>query len=275
MFLEIENCHSIFICLMNMKRTVLACYFLFISCILYGQEKPKPYKGGEWLEYKMSYSGFLKAGTAKLQLKEVELDGRKVFHAKGLGETSTVIGWFFKVRDIYESYFDSEKNIPYLFKRDVNEGGYIIKRDTKFNQETKVATVEDYKYNTIKEVSFNNVQDMISAFYYLRNIDTDTIKTGDEIDLNMFFDSKTFQFKLRFLGNEIIRTTFGKIKTIKLRPIVQSGRVFKESESVTIWVTADENKIPIKLKASLSIGSLRAELNSFKGLANSFKIIVD
>tara|TARA_B100000780_G_C21044475_1_gene419283 strand:- start:279 stop:1055 length:777 start_codon:yes stop_codon:yes gene_type:complete len=258
-----------------MKRTVLACYFLFISCILYGQEKPKPYKGGEWLEYKMSYSGFLKAGTAKLQLKEVELDGRKVFHAKGLGETSTVIGWFFKVRDIYESYFDSEKNIPYLFKRDVNEGGYIIKRDTKFNQETKVATVEDYKYNTIKEVSFNNVQDMISAFYYLRNIDTDTIKTGDEIDLNMFFDSKTFQFKLRFLGNEIIRTTFGKIKTIKLRPIVQSGRVFKESESVTIWVTADENKIPIKLKASLSIGSLRAELNSFKGLANSFKIIVD
>ena len=91
----------------------------------------------------------------------------------------------------------------------------------------------------------------------------------------MFFDSKTFAFKLRFLGTEIIKTTFGKIKTIKLRPIVQSGRIFKESESVTIWVTADDNKIPIKLKASLAVGSLRAELKAFKGLANSFEIIID
>ena len=60
-----------------------------------------------------------------------------------------------------------------------------------------------------------------------------------------------------------------------MRPIVQSGRVFKESESVTIWVTADDNKIPIKLKASLAVGSLRAELKRYKGLANSFKIIFD
>ena len=116
---------------------------------------------------------------------------------------------------------------------------------------------------------------MISAFYYLRTLNTDTIKAGDEIDLNMFFDSKTFAFKLRFLGKEIIKTKFGKIKTIKLRPVVQSGRVFKESESVTIWVTDDENKIPIRLKASLAVGSLRAELKAFKGLANSFEIIID
>lgn len=260
---------------MFMKKIILVCYLLSLSSLFLGQEKTTPFKAGEWLEYKMSYSGFLKAGTAKLQLEEVDLNGKKVFHATGLGETSTVIGWFFKVRDIYESYFDTNKVIPYLFKRNVNEGGYTIKRDTEFNQETKIATVEDYKYNTVKEVPFDNVQDMISAFYFLRTIDVDSIKTGDEIDLNMFFDSKTFAFKLRFLGTEIIKTTFGKIKTLKLRPIVQSGRIFKESESVTIWVTADDNKIPIKLKASLAVGSLRAELKAFKGLANSFKIIID
>jgi len=60
-----------------------------------------------------------------------------------------------------------------------------------------------------------------------------------------------------------------------LRPIVQSGRVFKESESVTIWVTDDKNKIPVRLKAALAVGSLRAELKAFKGLANSFKIMTD
>ena len=258
-----------------MKKYIVLLLASFLFTTSFSQEKKQLFKSGELLRYKMSYSGFLKAGTAKLQLEEVDLNGKKVFHATGLGETSTVIGWFFKVRDIYESYFDTNKVIPYLFKRNVNEGGYTIKRDTKFNQETKIATVEDYKYNTVKEVPFENVQDMISAFYFLRTIDVDSIKTGDEIDLNMFFDSKTFAFKLRFLGTEIIQTTFGKIKTLKLRPIVQSGRIFKESESVTIWVTADDNKIPIKLKASLAVGSLRAELKAFKGLANSFTIIID
>ena len=87
----------------------------------------------------MSYSGFFKAGTAELTLKETDLNGKKVFHAKGFGKTSDFIGWFFKVRDTYQSYFDYTKVAPYLFKRDVNEGGYIIKRDIQFNQETKIA----------------------------------------------------------------------------------------------------------------------------------------
>ena len=258
-----------------MKNLILICFLLSFNTFLLGQEKTKPFKDGEWLKYKMSYSGFFKAGTAELTLKETDLEGKKVFYAKGFGKTSDFIGWFFKVRDTYESYFDFYKVTPYLFKRDVNEGGYIIKRDTRFNQETKVATVEDYKYNTTKEIPFGNVQDMISAFYHLRTINTDSIKTNDEIDLNMFFDAKTFAFKLRFLGKEYIKTKFGKIKTIKLRPIVQSGRVFKESESVTIWVTDDKNKIPVRLKAALAVGSLRAELKAFKGLANSFKIMTD
>ena len=259
-----------------MKRNILILFFILFSCFTFSQEsKTKPYKAGEWLHYKMSYSGFLRAGYADLELKETYLNGKKVYYAKGYGRTSTFVGWFFKVRDTYESYFDPEENIPYLFKRDVYEGGHTIKRDTKFDQEKKIATVEDYKHKTVKEFSFTDVQDMISTFYYLRNIKTDTLKIGDEIGLNMFFDSKTFPFKLKYLGTEIIKTKFGKIKTLKMRPLVQAGRVFKESESVTIWVTADDNKIPIKFKASLAVGSLRAELKSYKGLANSFKIIFD
>jgi hypothetical protein len=75
---------------------------------------------------------------------------------------------------------------------------------------------------------------------------------------------------LRFLGREVLNTKFGKIKTMVFRPLVQSGRVFKEQESVSIWITDDTNKIPVKLKASLSVGSLRAELEDYKGLANPF-----
>ena len=112
---------------------------------------------------------------------------------------------------------------------------------------------------------------MLSSFYYLRNQDVKGMKKGDEIAINLFMDLQVYPFKLRFLGKEILKTKFGKVNTLVFRPLVQSGRIFKAQESVTIWITDDENKIPIKMKADLAVGSLRAELEEFKGLANVFK----
>jgi hypothetical protein len=89
----------------------------------------------------------------------------------------------------------------------------------------------------------------------------------------MFFDENNYDFKLRYLGKEIIKTKFGKVATVKFRPLVQAGRVFKEDESLTVWVSDDQNKIPLRIKASLAVGSLRADLDAYKGLANPFPII--
>jgi len=115
------------------------------------------------------------------------------------------------------------------------------------------------------------VQDMMSSFYYLRNQDVKNLQKGDEIAIDIFMDSQVYPFKLRFLGREVLRTKFGKVNSLIFQPLVQSGRVFKAEESVTIWITDDANKIPIKMMASLSVGSLRAELEAYKGLANPFK----
>ena len=125
-------------------------------------------------------------------------------------------------------------------------------------------------FGTEPTIAFSYAPGMLSSFYFLRNRDVSKMKKGEEIVLDMFLDSQTYNFKLRFMGREILKTKFGKIKTLVFRPLVQSGRVFKAQESVSIWITDDTNKIPVKLKASLSVGSLRAELEAYKGLANPF-----
>ena len=258
-----------------MKKITLLFFTILFSITISSQEKPQVFKGGEWLRFKMSYSGFLKAGNATLSVDKDTLNGKEVFHVTGKGWTTGIIKWFFKVDDNYQSYIDAKTGKPYLFKRKINEGGYKKHRNTRFNYQTNKAYIHDFKNQTDTIVSIGNVQDMLSSFYYLRNQDVSKLKPGDEIALDMFIDSKTHPFKLRFLGIEVLKTRFGKIKTYRFRPLVQAGRVFKENESVTIWITADENKIPIKLKANLSVGSLRAELDAYKGLVNSFEIIYD
>jgi len=114
---------------------------------------------------------------------------------------------------------------------------------------------------------------MLSALYYLRNQDIENLAINDEIELKLFFDQETYVFKLLYLGTDVLNTKFGNINSLKFRPMVQAGRVFKEQESVTIWVSNDDNKIPLRIKASLAVGSLRADLDAYKGLAHPFNII--
>jgi hypothetical protein len=254
-----------------MKKYILFFLVLIITFSTIGQEKNQAFKSGELLRYKMSYSGFLRAGTAILEIEETDLNGKKVMHTKGSGWTSGMIKWFFKVDDVYESYFDKDTIKPYIFKRKIDEGGYKKHRITNFNYDSNKAYIQDFTKQKDTSVAFTNVQDMLSSFYYLRNQDVKNLKKGDEIAIDMFLDSQIYPFKLRFLGKEVLRTKFGKVNSLLFRPLVQSGRIFKAQESVTIWITDDANKIPIKLKADLSVGSLRAELESYKGLAHPFK----
>jgi hypothetical protein len=243
--------------------------------------KESAFQGGEWFKFEMSYSGFLKAGNATLSLKDKTLDGKSVYHVVGKGWTTGPVKWLFKVKDRYESYFDKETGMPYKFIRNIDEGGHTKDIEIKFDHENRKAEVFNKKHKKRKTITTEqDVQDMVSIYYHLRNnIDIASLKQGDEIKTNMFFDEDNYGFKLRYLGRETIKVDINgskvKVKTVKFRPYVMAGRVFKEEESLTLWVSADKNKIPLKIKADLAVGSLRADLVEFKGLKHSFPIVFD
>lgn len=258
-----------------MKHT-LTILFLLTCIALQAQKKESAYQSGEWFKFRIHY-GFINASYATLEIKDEYLNGKSVFHVIGKGQTTGFASWFFKVDDNYESYFDKETGKPYKFIRQIDEGGHTKDLEIDFNYEKQKAIVNNRKHNTKEEFNIEkDVQDMVSAFYYLRNnYDISKIKVGDEIVLNMFFDTENFKFKLKYLGEEVMSTKFGKVPCLIFRPYVQKGRVFKENESLTLWVSNDENKIPIRIKASLAVGSLKADLDAFKGLKHPFKIMVD
>lgn len=259
-----------------MKKIQLLIITVLVAQISFSQQE-SAFDTGEWLKFKMSYSNWFKAGEATLKVNEDIIDDKPVFHVVGIGKTTGAISWFFKVKDRYETYFDKQTGLPYKFIRDIYEGGHTKNIEIDFDQVNQKAYVHDKKHNKKFIIETNsNIQDMISAYYYLRNkIDASNLKKGDEIITSMFFDKETFGFKLKYLGQEVIRTKFGKVKTLKFRPYVMAGRVFKEEESLTLWVSNDKNRIPLRIKADLAIGSLRADLVAFKGLKHSFKIVVE
>ena len=255
-----------------MKNTFLTFVVLFITMLGYGQSSA--FKSGEYFKFQVSY-GFINAGVATLELKETTYNGKSVYHAKGDGHTTGLSKTFFKVKDDYQSYFDKTTGQPYRFVRKINEGGYTKNQEGFINYTTNTVLLKDYKAKTEKTYNVNSkIQDVISSFYYLRNHDKlNSIKAGESIQIDMFFDDEIFKFKLKFMGYEKIKTKFGTINSMKFRPYVMSGRVFKEEESLTLWVSNDENKVPLKIQASLLVGSLKAELIQYKNLKTTLKVV--
>lgn len=262
------NLHTLF-------RIFLLIIILTAPFYSFSQNNIGAFDTGEWFKFKLKY-GFINAGFATLEVKDTLYNNKVDYFIKGRGWTTGVIRLFFKVEDVYQSVVDKESLYPNFFKRRVNEGGYRKTKDIIFNHADLQARVINYKHKTDKTYPISSgVQDMISSMYFLRNTDLSNLKINQEISIDLFYDQKLNNFKLRFLGKEVIKSKFGKIKTLKFKPFVESGRVFKDKNSVTVWISDDENKIILKIKAELTVGSLKAELISFKGLANTFPIIFD
>lgn len=259
-----------------MKKLLLISIAILSLQMTFAQQE-SAFQDGEWFKFKMSYSNWLKAGNATLSVKDSKLDNKDVYHVVGKGWTTGMIKWFFKVKDRYESYFDKSTIMPYKFVRNIDEGGHTKNLEIDFDQKQNKAHINDKKKKTKKVVDTKpNIQDMVSTFYYLRNnLDVNSLKKGDEVKIDMFFDEENYGFKLKYLGEETIETEFGEIKSLKFRPYVMAGRVFKEEESLTLWVSKDKNKVPLRIKADLAVGSLRADLEAFKGLKHPFKIVVN
>lgn len=252
-----------------MKRIIPIIFFLFYLNS-YGQNDSIAFKHGEFLKYKIQY-GLLNAGFASVELEKNDEINDSLFHAVGLGWTTGMVGFLFPVEDRYESYFASNDLKPKHFIRKVNEGGYTQDKEVLFDFQSHQAKEINHKKGTEKSFFIqNDVQDMISSFYYMRNVNLETLKENDSISVNMFFDGKMNPIKLIILGRETIKTKFGKIKTVKVRPLVMKGRVFKDEENVTLWISDDLNKIPVKIKASLLVGAAKAELIEYNGLVHPF-----
>ena len=157
---------------------------------------------------------------------------------------------------------DVDGVFPWLFVRDIKEGGYEKQQTYKFIQNKE--KVDNGKGKTFKVP--HGAQDMLSAFYYARSIDYTKAKKNEVFTVWSFVDDELWPLKIRFLGRETIKVGGTKYKAMKFCPVVQEGRLFKDEDDVSVWISDDENKVPLMAAGKIFVGSIKFELTSAKGL---------
>ncbi len=246
--------------------------FLFVGIFIFSSVSAQfsNINAGENISFRIHY-GFLTAGNATLSTTKTSYKGQPAFYVRGVGKTSGAAKAFFKVEDVYESYINDKKE-PLYYVRNVSEGSYTQHLQSTFNPGNNTLVLVDKKHTdrpakTVKVP--NDVQDILSCFYYLRSVDN--LKVGSVLKMNVWIDDELFPFQLKVVGTEKVSTKFGKVNCLKIIPSVISGRVFKAKEGVTMWVTNDQNRVPVLIKAELAVGSLKASIDSYSNVKYPIK----
>jgi hypothetical protein len=232
------------------------------------------FQAGETLRYKVSYSFAkvmnLAAGEATFTTTLERLNGKDVYHVVGEGKTYNFYDKFFKVRDRYESYIDTATLQPYKFVRNVNEGGYKTYENVTFMKTTNTAITTQGVYPIP-----SCIQDVLSAIFYARNINFSHLKPDDKIPFDMFLDRQVYHLYVRYLGKEVMRTSYGKFRTIKFRPLLVKGTIFEGGEKMTVWVTDDPNHIAVRVESPVSVGSVKVDMVDNHNLRYPLNALID
>ena len=227
-----------------------------------------PYKVGEYTVYKVSF-GAINVGYAELEVKEIiSANNKPSFHVIGKGRTAPFFDWFFKVRDVYETFIDTATLLPLVFNRQVNEGGHVISQHYNFNHNNSNVATKDSTFNISIET-----QDMLSAFFYARTLNKNSVINGSSFYVPIFMDDENYFLEIKYLNNEIIKTKWGKVDCMVFKPIMQEGRVFEDEEEMKIWITDDENHLLLRVEAKIWVGLIKAVLDDYKELKHPLSII--
>ncbi len=225
---------------------------------------------GEALKYKLKY-GFITAAEASLQVKDsnIRFNNRPVYHLIVQGKTNKAFDVFFKVRNKYESFIDRTNFTPFLYSEDIREDNYRRTDKARFHQSEKKIVANKGTFISPVTQTF----DLVSAYYFARNIDMSGVKIGDKITLYYFLSDEVTPLTIEYIGKEVVKTNMGRINCLKFSPSISPGRIFRKDSRLYLWITDDGNRIPVKAQAEVIVGSITMELSDVKGLKEPLKIV--
>lgn len=227
---------------------------------------------GEQIHYTVFYSLvglYVNAGSASITTAQAKLADKDTYHIVGEGKTNSRYNWIITVRDRFESFVDTRTGEPLKFVRHIEEGSYRKHEEIHFDHRQNTATGSK---GLVKVPE--GVQDLVSALYYARNIDYNRYKVGEKIGFKLFIDDEVYDMYVRYAGKETIRTKYGTFKSIKLKPLLIKGKVFEGGEKMTIWVTDDGNRIPVRVETPLTVGSVKMDLMQYRNLRHPLTSLV-
>ncbi len=266
--------------LKNMKAMFFMIFLLVSGFISFSEAQPREtaFADGEKLTYVVSYKAALIPNTEVAEVvfktSRARVEGVPTYRIYANAKTFAFFKWFFTLDDTYETWLDVETLRPVKFANDIRENKYRYYSSYQYDWDKMVVNTtyrklrwpaDRYKTMPLSPVSF----DALALFYNLRSTDASTFQPGVGRTLEMVLDDTIRRIEYKFLGRETRKIAgLGTFRTLKFscQLATSSGESFEDGSEFFLWISDDENKIPLYIESPIRVGSIRGKLERYEGL---------
>jgi hypothetical protein len=179
--------------------------------------------------------------------------------------TTRSVPWlntFFSVDDRAESVLTRGigEQLPTakFYKEKISEGKFRAQKEARFDMKNLKVETKDFikkqeKTDTISAKTF----DSLSCIYYVRSLD---LIPGKSVYVDIYDCKRLWITEVKVLRREEITTPVGTFKTLVVKPLLKAEGFFARTGDITVWLTDDSLRIPVKMTTKVKIGKITATL---------------
>lgn len=240
------------------------------------------FRPGEELTYTASYSAAIlttDVATITFRTSTDKIEGIPCYHIWAHGLTRPFYSVFFKMDDVYETWLEQSTLQPLLSTSEIKEGSYRYRSRLSFNWKAGMVYTfgknlrKGYERGRTMEVAAADF-DPVAHFFNLRSQPSiSTMKAGQKGRLNLVMVDTIRTIEYQFLGREIIDSPVtGPVRCLKFTCQLAPGDAesFKDGTDFFIWISDDQNRVPVYLETPIRVGRVQATLTDWKNLAHPF-----
>ena len=242
------------------------------------------YQAGEHLKFTVHYSwGVINSdvGVATVDLDTLRINGEKVFHCAVYGKTVSWYDLLFKVREDFQAWFSADGIVPLKFTRNTREGRYRAMNTYNYMWDMPEPVIAADVFTSSSGQRYVQLPldhctyDLPALFFMARNMDFDAVAPGVRYPMTFAIDDDVYNVYFILLGRETRKIKgLGTVKTIKFAAKLLAGEVFTGEEDMIIWISDDDNRIPLMFEAPILVGTASGRLAEYSGLKHPFTALV-
>lgn len=242
------------------------------------------YQAGEHLKFTVHYSwGVINSdvGVATVDLDTLRINGEKVFHCAVYGKTVSWYDLLFKVREDFQAWFSTDGIVPLKFTRNTREGRYRAMNTYNYMWDMPEPVIAADVFTSSSGQRYVQLPldhctyDLPALFFMARNMDFDAVAPGVRYPMTFAIDDDVYNVYFILLGRETRKIKgLGTVKTIKFAAKLLAGEVFTGEEDMIIWISDDDNRIPLMFEAPILVGTASGRLAEYSGLKHPFTALV-
>jgi len=216
----------------------------------------RPFVPGERLSYDV-YFGAIKVGTGSMEVRGIDtVRGRPAYHT-----AFSLNGGipFYKVDDVFESWFATDDLASLRFNQDQNEG--TKERQHRYEIYPARRTYDDLSDQEPEQSSVADPLDDGSFVYFVRTV---PLEVGKTYEFQRYFKPDRNPVTIRVERRERVKVPAGTFDAIVIQPVIKTKGVFSESGHAELWISDDDRRVILQMKSQLSFGSLDLYLTNIQ-----------